>query len=271
MDEETGNYYYGARYYDPKWSVWLSTDPLSEMYPSYSPYSYVLQNPIRYTDPTGMVVNDCGLGCKLRKFFNKIIFPNKIQNPDGTVNTSRATGWALEEKKSADKKRRSKAKTVGSLNLQGIVENSININAQINIQLNHRTVNRVSNIDPGGIIINNTRLIVSGPTNIDFDFSDKIGALSTRTGRRRITVNPLSNDTQVNLQAVSNFLRSNPQATVRFQYPTPPTSASGNATRTAYGMNFQQITNYLRDNGVSNPNARILMSYGSRFGVIARN
>jgi RHS repeat-associated protein len=24
LDQETGNYYYGARYYHPKWSVWLS-------------------------------------------------------------------------------------------------------------------------------------------------------------------------------------------------------------------------------------------------------
>ncbi|WP_128331148.1 RHS repeat-associated core domain-containing protein [Apibacter sp. HY039] len=29
MDEETGLYYYGARYYNPRESVWLSTDPLS--------------------------------------------------------------------------------------------------------------------------------------------------------------------------------------------------------------------------------------------------
>ena len=27
LDEETGLYYYGARYYDPKTSLWLSTDP----------------------------------------------------------------------------------------------------------------------------------------------------------------------------------------------------------------------------------------------------
>ena len=28
LDEETGLYYYGARYYDPKVSIWLSVDPL---------------------------------------------------------------------------------------------------------------------------------------------------------------------------------------------------------------------------------------------------
>ena len=27
MDEETGLYYYGARYLDPKYSRWLSGDP----------------------------------------------------------------------------------------------------------------------------------------------------------------------------------------------------------------------------------------------------
>jgi RHS repeat-associated protein len=26
LDQETGNYYYGARYYHPKWSVWLGVD-----------------------------------------------------------------------------------------------------------------------------------------------------------------------------------------------------------------------------------------------------
>ena len=56
FDAETGNYYYGARYYNPKWSIWLSVDPMAEKYPSWSPYSYTLNNPIRYIDPTGMVV-----------------------------------------------------------------------------------------------------------------------------------------------------------------------------------------------------------------------
>lgn len=57
-DAETGNYYYGARYYNPKWSIWLSVDPLAEKYPSFSSYAYTLQNPVRYTDPTGMVVEE---------------------------------------------------------------------------------------------------------------------------------------------------------------------------------------------------------------------
>jgi len=52
-DEETGLYYYGARYYDAKTSVWQSVDPLAEKYPSFSPYCYTLNNPINYIDPDG--------------------------------------------------------------------------------------------------------------------------------------------------------------------------------------------------------------------------
>jgi len=33
LDEETGLYYYGARYYDPRVSLWLGVDPLAEKYP----------------------------------------------------------------------------------------------------------------------------------------------------------------------------------------------------------------------------------------------
>ena len=54
LDEETGLYYYGARYYDPKISIWLSVDPLVEAFPNWNPYNYTMQNPINLVDPTGM-------------------------------------------------------------------------------------------------------------------------------------------------------------------------------------------------------------------------
>ncbi len=41
LDAETGFYYYGARYYDPKSSLWLSVDPLAEKMPDFSAYAYV--------------------------------------------------------------------------------------------------------------------------------------------------------------------------------------------------------------------------------------
>jgi RHS repeat-associated protein len=52
FDAETGNYYYGARYYDPKWSIFVGVDPLAEQ--TFDSYGYCYNNPINLIDPTGM-------------------------------------------------------------------------------------------------------------------------------------------------------------------------------------------------------------------------
>jgi RHS repeat-associated protein len=54
FDEETGMYYYGARYYEPRLSLWMSVDPMQEKYPDINSYCYTYNNPINLTDPTGM-------------------------------------------------------------------------------------------------------------------------------------------------------------------------------------------------------------------------
>ena len=72
LDEETGLYYYGARYLDPKYSRWLSGDPaLNDYIPkagadtsklpnggayncfNFAVFGYGNNNPIKYNDPTG--------------------------------------------------------------------------------------------------------------------------------------------------------------------------------------------------------------------------
>ena len=54
-DEETGYHYFGARYYDSEaLTGWLSVDPMSDKYPSLSPYNYCAWNPIKVMDPNGM-------------------------------------------------------------------------------------------------------------------------------------------------------------------------------------------------------------------------
>ncbi|WP_260439103.1 RHS repeat-associated core domain-containing protein [Flavobacterium branchiophilum] len=58
LDEETGLYYYSARYYDPKLSLMISVDQLMEKFAGRSPYEYCFSNPINLTDPTGMGPED---------------------------------------------------------------------------------------------------------------------------------------------------------------------------------------------------------------------
>jgi RHS repeat-associated protein len=76
LDEETGLYYFGARYYDPRTGVWQSTDRILDDYlaapgddhsglpgiggvynsKNLALYGYAHQNPISYKDPDGNVV-----------------------------------------------------------------------------------------------------------------------------------------------------------------------------------------------------------------------
>jgi len=69
LDEETGLYYYGARYYNPRTSLWQSPDPALPRYLAgdeadgvYQPfnlalYTYAHHNPIKVTDPDGQLIN----------------------------------------------------------------------------------------------------------------------------------------------------------------------------------------------------------------------
>ncbi|MFJ6352732.1 SpvB/TcaC N-terminal domain-containing protein [Streptomyces sp. NPDC092046] len=65
LDTETGLYYYGARYYNPRTQLWASPDPALPDYldkdiaggvkepRNLAAYTYTHNNPVRYTDPTG--------------------------------------------------------------------------------------------------------------------------------------------------------------------------------------------------------------------------
>jgi len=57
-DPETGLSYFGSRYYSPDLSVWLSVDPMSDKYPSLSPYVYCADNPVKLVDPNGEEMTD---------------------------------------------------------------------------------------------------------------------------------------------------------------------------------------------------------------------
>ena len=57
FDEETGLYYYGARYMNPITSLWYGVDPLAEKYASMGGYVYTLDNPVKLVDTDGRIVN----------------------------------------------------------------------------------------------------------------------------------------------------------------------------------------------------------------------
>jgi RHS repeat-associated protein len=52
-DEESGMYYYGARYYSPWLCRFISVDPLAAKYPFYTPFQYAGNKPINFIDLDG--------------------------------------------------------------------------------------------------------------------------------------------------------------------------------------------------------------------------
>lgn len=58
-EEESGDYYLRARYYDPSSGRFLSEDPLYFKSGNPNFYSYVMGNPVSLTDPTGLKTDAC--------------------------------------------------------------------------------------------------------------------------------------------------------------------------------------------------------------------
>ena len=82
FDEETGLYYYGARYMNPMASIWYGVDPLAEKYASMGGYVYTLDNPVKLVDTDGRIVNyPKNQRTKRTKVYNKKVV---VSSPHGS-------------------------------------------------------------------------------------------------------------------------------------------------------------------------------------------
>ncbi|MEE3486294.1 MAG: RHS repeat-associated core domain-containing protein, partial [Bacteroidales bacterium] len=103
LDEETGLYYYGARYLDPTGTRWLSVDPLFEKYVGMTPYGYCAGNPVAIVDVDG---NDW-----IRIMEKKVIwYAGNYGNTDNPIHEYKASSGLLacEESNNEDLRNTSK-------------------------------------------------------------------------------------------------------------------------------------------------------------------
>jgi len=83
-DDAAQLYYYGARFYDPRIANFVTTDPVREYM---NPYAYVGWNPVKFTDPTGMLGGSWGLPGGFSSLgYNGFDYPDESAfGPGGTI------------------------------------------------------------------------------------------------------------------------------------------------------------------------------------------
>ncbi|WP_420459202.1 RHS repeat-associated core domain-containing protein [Neolewinella sp.] len=90
LNTDLGLYDYGARWYDPATARFLTVDPVTGKMPGWSPYNYVMGNPIKLVDPTGMWPEN-PIKDAINEAKNYAI--NKVR--DYVVNTAKSIGSAV--------------------------------------------------------------------------------------------------------------------------------------------------------------------------------
>ncbi|MDM1044965.1 type IV secretion protein Rhs [Myroides sp. 1354] len=83
--------------------MWLSVDPLAEKMPNYNPYVYTYNNPIMFTDPTGMIGEEVIIkGEKKQEAFEQLKASTKLNltmDANGKVGTDNTKAKSKSDKK----------------------------------------------------------------------------------------------------------------------------------------------------------------------------
>ena len=154
MDEETGLYYYGARYLDPKYSRWLSGDPALSDYIPKAPiddeakkhnenlpgmggvfnvvnlhlYHYAGNNPVKYTDPDGREQN------LPQRIFTKVLSFIAANNEEARASIKANTQITIQRSSLDDKQNGQYFTSSESVTFMGIKLNSIAVQSTADYQ-----------------------------------------------------------------------------------------------------------------------------------------
>ena len=93
LDPETGLYYFNARWYDPKLGKFITEDPARD---GINWYVYVLNNPLRFIDPSGLELKINSVDGSLDDdFMNEV--ETALQNIDPSAKVDRDTGLIYQD------------------------------------------------------------------------------------------------------------------------------------------------------------------------------
>ncbi|TCK65012.1 RHS repeat-associated protein [Winogradskyella wandonensis] len=251
------------RLWDSRIGRWMSPDPYGEFF---SPYLGMGNNPISLTDPDGGQTN-----CNCKGGFFKRLFKGIgrfFKNNFGRYRPKRSPRIKSPTRGSG-KKRLAKREPVEGIT--PVMTRAISMFNEVEIQASIKRSFEISGnedtptpITLGGI----TKPITPGmpATFSGANYFNGGASAVTTDGRRRpeltSKLNPLTSSQLRELTNLANFLIVNPNRRVNFCYPD--TSRTNPLLKKELDMLFERsfdiITTILKNNGVNNPNKRILRS-----------
>ena len=204
---------------------WQLPDPLAEKYYSTSPYAYVLNNPIRFTDPTGMYIEE-GSQREWDRQKNSVTRErDKLQNKvDNLTAKAGAKGWSAEKLAS---KIGNTADRVSSLS------NTINTMGTLEGSTQGYSLSRAGAGENGGLTLN------TGTNVIDINFGGTANFVHEVTHAGQFETGDIAFDSRTGNTLAQDVFDE--VSAYRAQFAYSPSSVSG-LTSTSTANSFGTIT-----------------------------